>query len=410
MDNRQHGRIRLRRDGQQWEFDRAVKDTGRVFHFQPSGRGGLPPSVRMHAMISKHVGRGAQRLERLADEEAAAGHDATALDLYFDAATAYAEAQHTIFANTAEKRFLHGASLRCYDEVRARAPYAIEHVDVPWDGTVVSGNLHLAPVEGAAPCVFLIPGCDMTKEMVPHPHYNHALQRGMHVFVFDGPGQGESNLRDVALTTDNYESAASAALSYLLDRPEVDAERVGLLAMSFGSYWGVRFAAADHRLAAATLPWASICDKYYLMEEESPRYKQLFAYLTRAKSEYELDRFVSEMGLEHLLGEIACPTLLQVGEYDPRSPIDEVYDLYDSMRAPRELWVFADQHHMATLRGSASTSGLWNFDTYATCMDFLVDRFDGRPLAHDGDVLYLESGGVGPDGAAVPTKRRWFDN
>jgi hypothetical protein len=65
---------------------------------------------------------------------------------------------------------------------------------------------------------------------------------------------------------------------------------------------------------------------------------------------------------------------------------------------------------MATLRGSASTSGLWNFDTYATCMDFLVDRFDGRPLAHDGDVLYLESGGVGPDGAAVPTKRRWFDN
>ena len=50
------GRIRLRRDGQQWEFDRVVKETGRVFHFQPSGRGGLPPSVRMHAMISKHVG------------------------------------------------------------------------------------------------------------------------------------------------------------------------------------------------------------------------------------------------------------------------------------------------------------------------------------------------------------------
>src|SRR5918992_1457674 len=96
-DSQPHGRIRLRRDSQQWEFDRVVKETGRVFHFQPPGRGGLPPSVRMHAMISKHVGKVGQRLERLAAEEAGAGHDATAMDLYFDAATAYAEAQHTIF-------------------------------------------------------------------------------------------------------------------------------------------------------------------------------------------------------------------------------------------------------------------------------------------------------------------------
>ncbi|HSK97765.1 MAG TPA: alpha/beta hydrolase [Euzebyales bacterium] len=408
-DSQPQGRIRLRRDGQQWEFDRVVKETGKVFHFQPPGRGGLPSSVRMHAMISKHVGKVGERLERLAAEEAAAGHDATALDLYFDAALAYAEAQHTIFVNNDEKRYLHGSSIRCYDEVRARAPYTIEHVDVPWEDTVVSGNLHLAPVDGPAPCVFFIPGCDMTKEMAPHPHYNHALQRGMHVFVFDGPGQGESNLRDIALTTDNYEAAASAALTYLLDRPEIDADRVGVLALSFGSYWGARFAATDHRLAAAALPWASICDKYYLMEEESPRYKQLFAYLTRAKSEEDLDAFVAGMGLEHLLPEIACPTLLQVGEYDPRSPLEEVYDLYQRMRAPRELWVFADQHHMATLRGAANMASLWNLDAYATAMDFLADRFQGRPLAHDGEVLYLEPGGGGPAGATVTTNHHWFE-
>jgi pimeloyl-ACP methyl ester carboxylesterase len=183
---------------------------------------------------------------------------------------------------------------------------------------------------------------------------------------------------------------------------------VGVLAMSFGSYWGVRFAATDDRLAAAAFPWASICDKYYLMEEESPRYKQLFAYLTRAESEEELDAFVARMGLEQLLPEIVCPTLLQVGEYDPRSPVEEVYRLYDLMRAPRELWVFADQHHMATLRGSAGMASLWNLDSYATCMDFLSDRFAGTPVAHDGEVLYLEPGGGGPDGADVPTRRHWF--
>lgn len=361
----------------------------------------------MHRMIAKHVGKQGHRLEQVGDAEAAAGHDATALDLYFDAATKYAAAQHTIFANNSEKEYLHGASLRCFEQVRERAPYTIEHIDIDWQGTAVSGNLHLAPVDGPAPLVFLVPGCDMTKEMVPHPHHNHALQRGMHVFVFDGPGQGESNLRDIALTVDNYEDAASAALTYLLGRPEVDADRVGLLAMSFGSYWGVRFAATDHRLTAATFPWASICDKHYLMEEESPRYKQLFAYLTRAKSEEDLDAFVSQMGLEQLITEIECPTLLSVGEYDPRSPIEDVYALYDTMQASRELWVFADQHHMATLGGPGGLGAIWALDTYASCMDWLRDRFVGMSVANDGEVMYLEPDDGGPYGSPQK-KRRWF--
>ncbi|NIS36227.1 MAG: hypothetical protein GWO04_42655, partial [Actinobacteria bacterium] len=59
--------------------------------------------------------------------------------------------------------------------------------------------------------------------------------------------------------------------------------------MSFGSWWGVRLAASDDRIGAAFFPWASICDKYYLFEEESPRYKQLFSFLTRAADEDELD-------------------------------------------------------------------------------------------------------------------------
>ena len=401
-------RARLRRDQQQWELDRAIKDTGRTFHFQAAGRGELPGSVRTHSMISKHLGRTAQRIERLAAAEASAGHDLTALEFYFDASVQYAKAQHPLFAVNAEKRFLHEASLRCYDQVRQLAPVRIEHLDIPWDGTLISGYLHLADVDGPSPLVFFIPGCDMTKEMVPHPLYNWATQRGLHLFVFDGPGQGESNLRDIALTVTNYEEAATAALTALLERPEVDADRVGLLAMSFGSYWGVRFAATDDRLKAAVLPWASICDKYYLFEEESPRYKQLFAFLTRAKSEAELDAFIAQMGLEGHMGQITCPTLLTVGEYDPRSPLEQVYELFDLMEAPAELWVYADQHHMVTLRGSGGPQ--WYLDTHTTGMDWLKDRFDGKPLDHAGDVRYLEAAGPSPNDEDAPVKRRWFED
>ena len=61
----------------------------------------------------------------------------------------------------------------------------------------------------------LYPGLDTLKEAWPHPFFNAAHQRGMHVLSFDGPGQAESNLRGIRLTADNYEDAASTALDYL---------------------------------------------------------------------------------------------------------------------------------------------------------------------------------------------------
>ena len=226
--NEKTGRPHLQRDSQKWVFDWVIKETGNVFHFQSDGRGRLPRNVRNHDMISKHMGLAARRLEKMAETEAEAGHRDTAMELYYQTALLWLDAQHVVFQTNDEKRYLHGGLMRCYDKVREFASYKIEHVDIPWNGTIVSGNLHLAPGEGAKPLVFYVPGCDQSKEAWPNPHCNQALQRGMHAFTFDGPGQGESNLRNIRLTADNYEEAASAALDYLAKRPEVDAKKIGV--------------------------------------------------------------------------------------------------------------------------------------------------------------------------------------
>lgn len=397
----------LARDAQQWMFDWMVKETGRVFHFQYAGRGGLPASVKSHAMIAKHVGKIGRRLERLASEEEAAGHPETAMDLWFDAATAYANAQHTIFVNNAEKRELHRSSLAAFDRVRALSPYHIERIEIDWEGHTLAGNLHLAPGDGPHPLIFFVPGCDMTKEMAPHPRWNHAGQRGMHMFVFDGPGQGESNLAGVALTADNYERAASAAIDVLTERSDVDSDRIGVYGLSFGSFWALRIAAHDSRVAAVAAPWASYVAKHHLMNEESPRYKQLFAYLTQAHSEDELDAIASAMTVEDEITRITCPMLLVSGEYDPRSPIDEVYELFDRCSDNAELWVFADQHHMATLSGIPDVP-LWMLDIHALAADWLRDRLRGNASQHQGQVLYLDPGN-GPSASAPAARRRWFE-
>jgi pimeloyl-ACP methyl ester carboxylesterase len=402
------GKPHLKRDDQQWFFDWMVKETGKTFHFQPDGRGRLPRTVRSHDMIAKHVGQAAKRSERLAQAEADAGHRETAMELYYQAALQYADAQHVVFETGDEKRFLHGGVIRCYDKVREYAPYRIEHLDVAWNGTTVSGNLHLAPGDGAKPLVFYVPGCDQTKEAWPHPYYNQALQRGMHVFSFDGPGQGESNLRGIRLTADNYEDAASAVIDVLVKRPEIDAKKIGVYALSFGSFWGMRIAAKEKRLAAVAAPWASFVDKYYLMTEESPRYKQLFAYLTQSSTEEELDKVWAAMTMEGLMDKISAPTLVVTGEYDPRAPVDEVYRLVDQMKAPVELWLLPDQHHNGSVTMKARSS-VWEADIHAFVCDWLRERFNGAPMKHAGKTLWLEPSGAGPNGPGVTYKRRWFD-
>jgi pimeloyl-ACP methyl ester carboxylesterase len=402
------GKPHLARDNQQWFFDWMVKETGKTFHFQPDGRGRLPKSVRSHDMIAKHVGMAAKKSERLAQAEMQAGHRETAMELYYSAALQYADAQHVVFETGDEKKFLHGGVIRCYDKVRELAPYKIEHVDVPWNGTVVSGNLHLAPGEDAKPLIFYVPGCDQTKEAWPHPYYNQALQRGMHVFSFDGPGQGESNLRGIRLTDDNYEDAAGAVIDYLMKRKEVDAKKIGIYALSFGSFWGMRIAAKNRHVAAAAAPWASFVDKYYLMVEESPRYKQLFAYLTQSSSEAELDAVWQKMTMEGLMDKITCPTLIVTGEYDPRAPVDEVYRLFDEMKAPAELWVLPDQHHNGSITQKGRSS-VWEADIHAFVCDWMRERFEGKPVRHPGKSVWVDPAGAGPNAPGVSYKRRWFD-
>src|SRR5262249_37098614 len=216
--------------------------------------------------------------------------------------------------------------------------------------SVVSGYLHVCPDVGRAPLLFYMPGCDTTCESSPNPIDNLVHRRGMHVFSFDGPGLGQSNMRGIRLTEDNFERAATAALDVLVARPEIDAGQVVTYGGGMGSYWAMRFAAADQRLRAAATK-SSYSDKYFIMNEDSPRYKRLFAFLTQSTTEADLDAVTAAMNLEDHMERIRCPILMLTGEYDHRDPLEEVYRLFDKAGAPKELWVFADQFHQLRFGG-----------------------------------------------------------
>ena len=400
MPDQPRRRTPLRRDDQQWIFDYLVKETGAVYHWWSDGGRDVPKSVRTHAMISKHMAKQAQGIEALAKVETAAGHTTTALGLWFNAAKSYMRAQHPVFELSDEKRFLYDAMRRCYDEMRKLSPYPIERVEVAWNGTRVGGWLHLNPGTKKAPLMFYVPGSDVTAETFPEPPHNAAFERGMHVFSFDGPGQGSANMAGIRLEPDSYESAAKPMLDALLKRPEIDADRVVTYGTGMGGFWAMRVAAHDRRIKAAATK-SSYADKSHVTTEDSPRYKQLFAFLTQAASEDELDRTMSAMTLEGHMEQVECPSLLVVGEYDHRDPIDEVYRLFDRLGTPGELWVFADQLHRIKIPGGESVLTELMFD-------WLADRLAGRPQANRGQVVWVEPG-TSPNDPKVAHKRRWFD-
>ena len=397
---------RLQRDRQQWIYDYVVKETGRVFHWDEQGRE-LPASVKSHGQISKHLGRIAERVERVAAEEEAVGHTATAFELYFRASATFAAAQHPVLETNDEKKYLHGRCIANYEKVIQHAPYPLERVEVPFEGVDLQCNLHLLPGKPKAPVVIFIPGCDMTKEMYPDPRVVHAHHRGMHLLVMDGPGQGMGNLRGIKLTADNYERAILAVVTYLQSRKEIDADAITIYSLSMGSFWGMQAAATgDPRIKAVAGPWASYLDKYYILDTFSPRYKQLFGYLTGATSEKELDAIVDKMTVAGREGNIKCPVFLTVGEYDARSPTELVYDFYDKIKAPKELWVYEDAYHQTRMFDGDATRS----DIHMMGMDWLRDALAGKFKAGYARKMYVRTGGGGPNGKQGENQdsRQWW--
>ena len=386
---------KLNRDGQQWIFDYIVQETGRVFHWDEPDRQ-VPASVKSHAQISKHLGRMGQRFERVAAEEEAAGHYSTALELYYRASSTFAAAQHPVLETNDEKRYLHGRCIANYEKVIEHAPHKIERLEIPFEGVELQCNFHLMPGEANAPLVIFIPGCDMTKEIYPDPRIMQAHYRGMHMLVIDGPGQGTSNLRNIKLTPDNYERAVLAIAEYMAKREEVDEDQIVVYALSMGTHWGFEVAASGHPLIKAVAgPWASFLDKYYILDTFSPRYKQLFGYLMGASSEEELDKWVGKMTVEGREADIKCPVLMTVGEYDSRSPVELVYDFYNKIQAPKELWVYEDTYHQARMFGADQE----RHDQHMMCHDWLVDVLNGKYSAGYERKVYLRTGGGGPNGS-----------
>ena len=391
-------KLRTQRDNQQWMLDLALNMRGRVQNFEldeteaPHGR--RAHNYQMYPKVWRQEAEHHEALARKAHEN---GFAHTAAEHYDNAIQAYRTAQHPIFYDDNPVKLYLCSKLREMVDLRSEVcPNPIERVEVPFDdGKTISCLLHLLPDRRRAPCLIYVPGMDQTKESFPRAFNNPGLSRGFHVISIDGPGQGNSNMQKIRAVGDNYERAGAAVIDYLLGREEVDPSQIYVLGVSMGSYWSLRLASYDHRIAGLVSAIACFNPNNTIFTRSSPRFKQMFMYMAGVEDEDEFDEMAQGMTVKGYAEKIKCPVLLATGEFDPLCPLEDAIEVYSDIKSSKEMWVFENQFHILW---SIDNLGGLGFHQYM--FDWLNRNFiegDGLPEEYDR-TAYIEKGGDGPFG------------
>src|SRR5687768_11768148 len=156
-------------------------------------------------------------------------------------------------------------------------------------------------------------------------------------------GMGEViRFRGILLRHD-YEVVGSACLDYLETRPDVDANRIAVIALSLGGYFAPRCAAFDKRYKAC-IAWGSMFDFHAMWMRVLERNKNLQAkgaplsvpaehlmWVFGVKTLEEGLKKVEPFNLDGIAQELECPFLLLHGTNDEQVPLSDAETLFKAV-------------------------------------------------------------------------------
>lgn len=290
------------------------------------------------------------KLVGLADEDVALGREYSAGDKLKRA---------TIYYLTGERMQGHGhpgraeTYAKALDSFRRGTRYAadpVERVEIPYEGTTISGLFHRAPVEGPAPCVVYCNGLDSMKEMLWLGGLAQALaKRGVHTLCVDQPGTGEALRLQNLPATPYSERWASKWVDWLEQQPEVNNARIGMTGISLGGHFAPRAVAYEPRFASgaawgANHNWHEVQYKRMQREGENPvpHYWSHVHWVFGAKDQEDFLAITKDMNMNGHMDRITVPFLVTHGERDRQISVDYARQAFEQLtNSPRpELRIF----------------------------------------------------------------------
>jgi len=277
-------------------------------------------------------------------------------------------------------------------------------------GSQIAAHLYLPQGEGTpAPAILLCHGFAGVKELLLPAFAEYFANAGFVAMTFDyrgfGASEGEPGRLVPALQIEDIRSA----VDYLVGRPEVDAERIGLWGTSFGGANVVYTAAADARVKAisAQLTFADgervvtgamsddekakfLATLERMQEKKQNTGKEMMVPIVKVLSDTQSKRFYEEYAeafpalkikipfltvaetLKHkpveVIGQVQVPVLVVAAGDDSVNPVAESHALFAAANEPKELMEIAGATHYEVYAGAAfervaARQVAW-FDTY----------------------------------------------
>lgn len=227
----------------------------------------------------------------------------------------------------------------CFHRHAALTDLEIEVVEVPFaDGSLPGYFVHAQNARAArTPCVVFFDGLDVTKEIQFVRGVPDLIKRGISVLVMDGPGTGEAiRFRGHYLRYD-YEVAGSACVDYLEKRADVDAKKIGIVAISLGGYYSPRCAAMDPRYAAC-IAWGAQWDYHATWKKRiDAQFKASLSvpghHIMWILGVDSLDAALKKLepfNLDGVMQKMRCPFLLVHGADDEQIPLADAQKQFDA--------------------------------------------------------------------------------
>ena len=189
------------------------------------------------------------RHESLARTAETMGATASAADGYLRAALC--AHWSTLYSSDAEHHRGHSRSLELYRAGSSWFEPPAERHEVPFEGDALPGYLRRPAGVDHPHLVVMIGGADTNKEEL---HYwgTQFTRRGLAVFAFDGPGQGEHAARygRLLMRFDRFHLAVAAVFDWASSLPGIETDGFGVFGNSLGGYLALDAALRDARVKA----------------------------------------------------------------------------------------------------------------------------------------------------------------
>ena len=295
----------------------------------------------------------ADRLVDVADEDVKRGRELSAGARYQRAAVYYLTAERMQSRTFPLRRVAYRKMLDAFERGVRYARADCTAVEVPYEGTALDALFVPAAVPGRAPCMVFCQGLDSAKEMVYGSGIAQELsRRGVSTLIVDQPGTGQSlRLRGLTGYAES-ERWASACVDYLQGRPDVDADRLGIMGWSLGGYYAPRAAAFEPRFAicvawGANYDWGELQRKRLANEGDRPvpHYWEHVQWVFGKETLDDFMAFAPQMSLVGVVERITVPFLVTHGAGDRQIPGVYAQRQYDAaVNSPkRELVWFTER-------------------------------------------------------------------